>query len=1128
MTTRTRLLAVTMAALMLASSVVIFAPAAIAQDGVPTRPTVIFEPIPNLRQFLYPHFANIGGRPDSAGVQPDCPSAASTAAHALTLDPADGGGTLQARQPCTFTPGNSVEFTTAASGLNPNRRINFTGNNSFAYHHAGVVPDGVVLTVDLRSEGTTIASGRVVGANDDSGRPLDVYDVTLNLAGNGATTGRQFADANKPLILAISSAGPSPTIPLDAVSPSTWRLNDNASWLEVRGDDIVRAASWITDEKNVIRSLFTPIANDSLLPSDKDRRVVGHFALQSALGITDASRGAAPQFSILLDGHVRELGAGGVTVLTGVENTSASVTALGLVVWSFPASSVNYRGFPAGEYTVHVEKSHHQGAPINRAVDPKFSIAAQSVRLDPFADSRIAGLLETQAHSVQPGSSTTYLLMVNNTGAVNDTFTINLSAPNAPSGWGATVAGPDVLARRISVPAHESRVLTVTVNAPFSATGEVIHLVNVTSTLDPGARSRDLTLVTTVRGDLVRDLGIVFLARSTTVEPGVASTFPVYLWNRGTRVANASLEISETPAKDWEIDFTQGTANVDRLVLSSIQPGDIAEATLRVTGPLATTQPTHPITINATLLDVAGVSTDRAITFALEARPGVSLTVLTNVGAHEHIAELSHTVDVTQAGTAAGQQPQAPTSQPTCDVDPSGLFGSACQIDGLDGLWYRVWVSNTGRVTDTFDLTADSFVSNCQTPTPSSPRAPPVFPNATDGLGVGGFGFYFRGPSGGFTGLSRLVDLPAGNTSEVYLWVPVHDEQGPCETTDGSTTETFDFVIQAKGAAGSIARAGISAKARDGLDTNADGSNGVYLEGVARESGYSSTRPYVDISNAAKRTVVASVQPGGKTTYYVRMTHLADWGEYTGTENTPRKHENDLKISLLGVKYDEGWNVSIRPVLDSSVNTLELNPYGNEYNFTNVNLASGTTPAPREGWFDRELEVVVTAPSIANGTAVAGLRHEFQILAETNRTNERSTLGIATIVGNLADVKVTANQTTISAHAGKAAPFLLTVSNEGSSASDVTLRASMADGVTGAWQVNPNAQRFPLAPFKNRTIALLVTPPAGATQGARGDVNVAVEYARDPLQPNKTNTTTLRLTADVVGPSALQLSTSST
>ncbi|HUR67852.1 MAG TPA: hypothetical protein VM370_01290, partial [Candidatus Thermoplasmatota archaeon] len=94
-----------------------------------------------------------------------------------------------------------------------------------------------------------------------------------------------------------------------------------------------------------------------------------------------------------------------------------------------------------------------------------------------------------------------------------------------------------------------------------------------------------------------------------------------------------------------------------------------------------------------------------------------------------------------------------------------------------------------------------------------------------------------------------------------------------------------------------------------------------------------------------------------------------------------------------------------------------------------------------------------------------------------------------------------------------------------SSASDVTLRASMADGVTGAWQVNPNAQRFPLAPFKNRTIALLVTPPAGATQGSRGDVNVAVEYARDPLQPNRTNITTLRLTADVVGPSALQLTT---
>jgi len=58
--TRTRTVALTMVALMLASSLVVIAPATSAQDTVPTKPGVVFEPIPNLRQFFYARYDNVG------------------------------------------------------------------------------------------------------------------------------------------------------------------------------------------------------------------------------------------------------------------------------------------------------------------------------------------------------------------------------------------------------------------------------------------------------------------------------------------------------------------------------------------------------------------------------------------------------------------------------------------------------------------------------------------------------------------------------------------------------------------------------------------------------------------------------------------------------------------------------------------------------------------------------------------------------------------------------------------------------------------------------------------------------------------------------------------------------------
>ncbi|HVM46357.1 MAG TPA: hypothetical protein VM582_10520 [Candidatus Thermoplasmatota archaeon] len=706
--TRQAKVATVLAILMTASAIVISTPATVAQtqDTVPLKPGVPLEPLPNLRQFLYLRYSSAPTGSEGGGGTPICIPTGDQRGPFIALAPAAGVGDANTRAPCRYGTSDAASAAVPSSvtfnahpDIFPKRAIRFTGNESFLYVHGGALDPGVRLRVEVLTgdgAGTSVAAGTVVAPDVDSlnRQPRPVF---LQLTGTGLTTGRVEFVPNQTFRVEVRAI--SGDLGVDSTGAS-WTLDDRNTYLEIRADNAVRAATWISDERDNVRDVFAPIANESLLPADRDRRLVGHFALESAFGYADASRGDRPRFTLLFDGRAFPIGAGDQTQLQGELNVSASVQELGIAVWSFPPNTVNYRGFPSGEYTLRVDKSHHQGAPINRGIDKRVAITSQSVVLSTFSDPRAPSVIETQAHSVAAGGSTTYILMVNNTGSVNDTFTINVSAPNAAAGWGARIGGPEVLGNRITVPARETRVFTVTVNAPNIGSGEVIHLVNLTSTLDPATRSRDLTLVTRISNEVIREVGIIFLPRETVVEPGVESHFPVYVWNRGTRPMNVSLEIRETAVAGWIADLALGSASVDRIVLGSIPPGDISAATLKITGPANAISTRHDISLNATAQDVAGVSADRALTFTLRTLSGVSVQVLNTVGARQHIAELSGPRIDGADGTS--------TLHPTCRTSSFGV-GPDCTDDGVDGLWFRVWVTNTGRVADTFQLTGDSF-----------------------------------------------------------------------------------------------------------------------------------------------------------------------------------------------------------------------------------------------------------------------------------------------------------------------------------------------------------------------------------------------------------------------------------
>jgi uncharacterized membrane protein len=1088
MMSRNRLVALALVALLLATSVASLSPVATAQDFVPTKPTIPLVPLPNLEQRF---FLRAGEMQTSTAM--DCTNGVLALTPSAPTSAPTPVGEVAARPSCTYTEGvgeSAPRVFSTGTDLTPIRAINFTGNNTFRYHHFGAIPDGMSVRVEVRSGDTTLAETIIVGRDEDN-RAVDQYAQNIGLDGTAGDTGRGQILAGTPLRVVLTAIPDAGTLD---VSPSGWALDDTRSYLELRAQDAVRTATWVTDERDAVRDVFAPIANDSFRLEDEGRRIVGHFALSSAFGVTDAQTLAAPVFQVFHNGAPREVGPAGQTFITSVLNSSASTPAQGLQVWTFEPGTLNYRGLPVGDYAIRVEAMLHTGAGLAQGIEKRFAITSQSVTLAPFADPRIPGVVESQAHTVLSGASTTYLLAVTNSGSVNDNFTINVSAPNAAAGWGAQVGGPDVLSRRVFVPAGATRVFTLTVSAPFTPTGQVVHIVNVTSTIDPGTRSRELTLVTTIGTELTREVSIVFLPTDLSVEPGVDHLYDVFVWNRGTSVANVSLEVQGAVSPAWRAQLLFGNSGVGRLVVSGIPAGGIGEAQLRIAAPVGGTPDTQTVGLNATNQDVAGVSRDLALTFALRPLSGVRVQVLGEVNTVGHVIETSG------------------TSSPTCIP--------RCDDDGVDGVWFRVWVTNTGRARDTFGLTLDSIdkAVGDQGSDPPAGRCTSTFfiPGTDPDVPVEGFGFFGRTSSGALTGRSSLT-LEAGETGETYLFVPTDRTQTLCADEEREE-DFFSFIVQAfSQQSQAVGRAPGEAIARD-----SGPQHGVFLENVQRK-----TAEVVDINNVTSRLVFGGVEPGHTALYRVRLTNLASWSDYT--DSNGRSRSPVINVSLLGTEGEPDWNISMRQVLDSASNPdYDLtNPFKRSIEVSNTNP---TRDLRREAWFDTEIEVRVEAP--ANGTAATKARAEFSLLAEVVGTGAKSTLEMATVIVDKAQIDVTASPARALAHPGQPGAFLLTLSNVGGSTTTVTMGATIAPTTpnANAWQVSPNAQTFTLAPFTNRTVALLVTPPPAASQGQSGEVALNITYFDRPetIPTSTAQASVAPLIVDVVAPGTLQLTTPTT
>lgn len=1017
---------------------------------VPIAPTVPWVPQVNFEQKLYLDFGN-----NDVG-QPACPPT-SQGPYSLSLTPRSD--TFGTRPQCTFG-GGTILRPASATFQTPVllRDFNVTTNSSLNFHFRGSVPEGATLTVAVKNSGAegNTASLYIDPAWDGNSADETSFNFTIPL---GETSRYRFMKDQR-LEVTITAQ--------DIDTGGSWDLSDVGSYLSIRANDAVRAATWTEDKDGNVVNVYRPLAADAPVPSTGLPLIRGFFAVDSAFGYADAAE-TDVSMTIIRGNAPVPVGPSGDGIVPSTIDVSRSQQPVGRAVWAFNSGYLDYRGLQTGDYKLSVDARYRQGPSLLLGVQEDFVISAQSARLAAYGN-------ETLSHEVVSGGSTTYVFTINNTGTANDTFRLSGSfVPSPPSGWGVTLGGPHVLDGLVTLAPAEEKFVTLTVRAPQGQVGDSsIVLLRAESTRDPTSEAAQTTVSTRIGTPTARAVDVILSKSTVAVEPGLVTSYPVYVWNRGARDANITLTIVEGSAENWIVDLQQGSSLTDRMVISNVGPGDIRAATMRVIAPV-NNPASQTVSFNATL-DGSGVSLIRSVTFTVRSAPAVRLDVLDTIGGVAHVAELS----------ACSSQTSA--SNPACAFEDT-------YDNGLHGVWYRLWITNSGSVQDTFGINVDN-VGGCTIPFP------------TGEFGSNEFRVYARDANGGRIDRTT-VQLNPGETGELYIWRSVDRTMDPSVINGycGNGGPVYAFVIHVEGEnTGAIARKQVSVRpVNDGGGTKI-----VQIEKVDRHPDYPNT-PLVDISNAKLQSVRVPVKVDEETHTYARVTNGASFINYE--DDNSIDHVTDVKVAVV-FDNTRGWNISIRPRNGEA--DLQINPYTYTQWFHNVreNVA--------EGWIDREFDIRIQPPQ--NTTLIAGTSFPFFIQASINGSDSR-TLTFEAIVTESAKIDVVPDTSRIFAHPSEPGAFLLTVFNNGSSKAEVDLSARMAAGTPGAdqgWSVVLGQNEFDLPANTNRTLALLVTPPPGAVQGTVGEINVTASY-RNADNLSQAENKTYRLFTEVFPADSLSL-----
>lgn len=995
--------------------------------------------------------------------------------------------------------------------------VNITGDNALTVQFWVQLPpsSAYTWTVGVRSEGPDELVGTETWTDSDADahceEPVDdaptfvrcVASVKLNQEHNRRFDFRE----NSRIRVDIQAAAPAGDLP---VNLATWGLRigdpDRPTFLELRAENAVKAATWTADKDSIVSKVFRPVYK-----KDVYNRVDAFFAIKSAFGsndicavenFPDACPLADAQISWRANRTAYPVGLANLTHID-LEPDDNSTDDQGIVAWRFPKElwDIGRWPFPSGEFTLESSFRIRRNDPAqaeNVRAKWDFVISTQQITLKPYDDADSATQptpLERQDHELAPGGTTTFLVLARNDGRSHDNLTLRVDLRSAQPafGWQARVHGPRLTgANLLPVAPGAEELFLVTISAPAEAQAgqSAVFTVTATSTIDPQVKSNLYAVIATVSNTVREDVGVVVRDPVQRVRPGLDNDFTAYVWNRGNRPANLTMTLREVTTEGWNATLA-GSADRYRFTATSVPPGDIYPITVRVRPDSdLSIGSDHNVTLNVTRAAGGGPGAEAGMSFRLTSFASFRLEVLRGINNDDrHYLEM-----------ACPEPPSpSPTWIPYCS-DDSG--DPAYQNDSVQGTYFRFWITNTGDVSARYEWSADD-----------ARELTPQFPADQRNDNWGPVQFGYRDLNGDFSTLGS-IDLAPDETAEIYAWVP---HQGDAGSFKESTLQ-FEIVVNNTATKQQLRRTVLAA----GLDSHNNGNPGfgasyngdgyrdsVKLEAVERTREYVSSRgstPKVDVTSAGKGQVTKFVDLSGVPQYfYARFTH---------GYSIPNPEGVRLDLKGITAAKELGWNITMRP--RTGVVEERLNPWRESLNLTNRNEFDGNR---YESFKDYELEIQVRPPINGSAKVAAGETRTFTL------QGGGAQLEFTAIVSQLANVTLNASKDQELVHAGQQAAFALLLSNQGSIRAPVELKARILDEQkANLWSLSPNAQNLDLAAHENRTLALLVGAPASAVAGDTVTVNVSAEFAKVPNDPNSVKVTRyLDLDIVVRPPSKLRL-----
>jgi len=856
-----------------------------------------------------------------------------------------------------------------------------------------------------------------------------------------------------------------------------WRVffqdQNYQSRASIQTEAIVEGGVWAEDLTETQRASFSPAATGD------DAYMIPNMQLWSPFGrdlvpadgwevqIRDPGDGADSEFVDLLTDE-----SGDTTVLEMDENRNQRSELGGIKSYTIENPSDNDHPWRYGLLNEEdIETGTHKldvtDSDTGRSLDGEVAMGDFRFELD-----TVPG--ESRNHQVTDGSSSTFLIRLENRADRSDAFELSTRFDFSPSGqnWNIDLVGTG---STVQLAAGEAELVQVQVTPPDEAGPGDAARFKLEATSDSTSTTKNVSLEAQVTDDVIRDVGAFVLEDPQSVRTGETSTVTVYAWNRGT--APDSLDVNVL-SDTFDPDNDRFDAEPGQTVFDSVSPGAVAGAPIEVT----TTSDVRSgdrfnFSAEISSRNIDGETARALVTTIVEADRGFEVFAIDGDDTKALESERWGRFNRSQFLINPNREPCEPKNQGTDRPDE-------CD-DWTNVTYHRFTVKNTGTQAETFNLSKSPedgrFTAIGDT---GSNPCTQILEGRTDLDATGLIKSIDRQNPGQEDKISQL-EIEARDTKHFYLR-HVYDGHGrfdkgfgpndlPCEREafrtsvqvglDDGETKAIDartfFELENTNTVPDRARAEVRLE-----DRFEDEDTGKFIE----------LPPFT------------SIEPGESTTIWF-------------TASLQTGHEDQMNIRMLSQNrvqdlVDDGWEIRLIaqdvPVNRSGPREIKVpddSRVGPESKGT-IGHASGE---------DYTLGLNVTPP--ASGVQ-ENARFSFGVeAASTEQPIEQSDIGIGVQIGEEFGFDLDSGPTQlIQAHPGDRVAFGLGIENTG--ATRDTFTVDTTSSLTGT-DVSAQPNRLEVAPGFSKISSIAVNVSEGASTGTPIDVTSSVT-ADHGDQPDET------------------------